>query len=103
MFRSKLLRRVVVALCMALMMGGVVSVGEIVAGDDARVPLAFTLHTDVHAQECGGGDQGDRPECERGQASGGGGGGDGERCGLWCWIRRAGSVLAIICRFTDEC
>ena len=50
MFRSTLLRRMVVALCMALMMGGVVSVGEIVTGDDARVPLAFALHADVHVR-----------------------------------------------------
>jgi len=41
MFRSTLLRRMVVALCMALMRG-VVSVGQIVAGDDARVRSRFT-------------------------------------------------------------
>ena len=97
MFRSTFLRRMVAALCMALMMGGVVSVGEIVAGDDARVPLAFTLHTDVHAQECGGGDQGDRPECERGE-DGGGGGGGGSGCGLWCWIGR----VFQLCKFIPE-
>ena len=99
MFRSTFLRRMVTALCVALMMGGVVSVGEIVAGDDARVPLAFALHTDVHAQECtddgGGGDQGDRPECERGEAGGGGG---GSGCGLWCWVGR----LLQLCKFIPK-
>ncbi len=107
MFRSTLLRRLSAALCMALMMGGVVSVGDIVTRDGGWAPHEFAFHADVHAQECdgGGGDQGDRPECEKGEPGGNGGGDDddGGGCDAWCWIRRAASLLGIICRFTDHC
>lgn len=45
-------------------------------GSDNGSPLPeFALSTDVYALECpndgGGGDQGDRPECERGEPGGG--------------------------------
>lgn len=106
MFRFTLLRRMTAVLCMALLMGGIVSVGELV-GDDGRVPHEFAFHAEVYAQECdgGGGDQGNRPECERGRGGGGGGGGGG--CGLYCKIKEVlsviGGILNIACRFTDKC
>lgn len=58
----------------ALMVGFVNGMGSL--GSDNGSPLPeFALSTDVYAQECsddgGGGDQGDRPECERGESGGG--------------------------------
>lgn len=104
MFRFALLRQTVAALCMALMVGGIISVVE--GERQGWVPQEFAFHAHLYAQECsddgGGGDQGDRPECRRGSYNGSVGGGDqgnGSSCGFWCWVRRAGTVLGILCRF----
>lgn len=100
MFRFTWVRRTVAALCMALLMGGVVGVGGLGDSTNGWVPHEFALHVEVQAQECFGGDQGDRPECEPGTPGGGGGSGGG-RCGFRCWWDYIRAAIGLVCTFWD--
>lgn len=70
--RQRLVSRAASLLRTAVMMVGIVFGAGALDGDGEWVPRELAPSTNVHALECeNGGDQGERPECERGNDGGG--------------------------------
>lgn len=73
--RQRLVSRAASLLRTAVMIVGIAFGAGVLDGDGEWVPRELAPSTNVYAHECpdngGGGDQGERPECERGTDGGG--------------------------------